>query len=201
VRVRCGRGFTLVELLAVIAVLAVLSMLGFRGLASVLESEKRLDAETQRWKDATALFAQFGHDLSLAVERPVRDAADRPRAALLLRGAESPDAMDARLEISRLGEREGGASQGDLRRVGYRLRGNTLEYLVWPAIDAAPASAPAVHAAMEDVVELRLRALGHDGAWRAAWSGDGPARALPRAIELQLALSGGVRITRLFALR
>jgi type II secretion system protein J len=136
-----------------------------------------------------------------AVDRPVRDASGHTRAALEMHGAQAPDSAEGRLVISRLGNREGGSAQGDMRRVGYRLRGGTLEYLVWPALDSAPGSAPLVSPAMENVIELRLRALGHDGKWSAVWPAPGQLRSLPRAIEVQLALSGGARITRLFPLR
>ena len=183
------------------AVLAVLAALSFRGLNSILDAETHVTAETQRWKDAGTLSAQIGNDLSLAMDRPVRDSAGGVRAALVMHGVDGPGAEEGQLVISRLGDREGGSSQGDLRRVGYRLRDGTLEYLVWPALDSAPGSAPLVSPAMENVADLRLRALGHDGSWSAVWPAGGQLRSLPRAIEVQLALSGGARITRLFPLR
>jgi len=192
------RGFSLIELLVAMAVLAALASVTFRGLSSILESEARVQAETRRWGDVAIVMAHLGRDLSLAAARPVRDGAGALRAALILEnGAE---AASGQLLLTRFGD-GGAASQADPRRVAYRVREGTLEYLVWPAADAAPGAEPASNAILENVTDLRLRALGADGAWVAVWPGTQPTNALPRAIEAQLVLAGGARITRLFALR
>jgi len=195
-------GFTLVELLAAIAVLGVLAVLAFRGLGSVLEAEARVGAEARRWSDTATVFEQMSRDLSRTVARPVRsvraprsDGAGEAEAALVLRA--QPAGASAQLEISRHGDAAEGAAQGALRRVGYRLRDETLEYLLWPALDAAPGTTPAAYPVLAGVAALRLRALGADGAWRTAWPSGAPQGALPRAVEAQLVLAGGARITRI----
>ncbi len=196
-----ARGFTLVELLVAMAVLAALAAISFRGLNSILDAEARVQSETRRWNDVAAVVAHMGRDLSLAAARPARDGAGQLLAAMIVGGPRdgSPD----QLLVTRLGDGDSGseAAQADPRRIGYRLREGTLEYLVWPAVDAAPDAVPAAHAILENVAQLNLRALAADGAWVAAWPGGRPANALPRAIEAQLVLAGGERITRLFLLR
>ena len=137
------RGFTLLELLAALAVLAVLGALGFRGLNSVLETESRLQAETRRWNDLALLFSQLGEDMTMAVERPVREVAGGMSPALSLQ--ESTDPNHAHLVVTRLGIGEGSAAQSAQRRVGYRLREGKLEYLVWPSPESAPGVPPARH--------------------------------------------------------
>ena len=197
------RGFTLLELLAAMAVLAVLGTLSFRGLSSVLDAESRLQAETRRWTDVSLLFSQLGEDMLMAVERTRRGAAGRTSPALRLAGAarEPADAEDAQLVVSRLGIGEGAAAQSALRRVGYRLRDAKLEYLVWPSPDSAPGAQPAVHVILEGVSELRWQALHADGRWVDAWPVGSAAESLPRAVSVQLALAGGVEVTRILALR
>jgi len=196
-----ARGFSLIELLVAMAVLAALAAISFRGLNSILDAEARVLSETRRWNDIAAVVAHIGRDLSLAAARPVRDGAGRLLAAMTLGDSQggSPD----QLVVTRLGDSDdgGNAAQADPRRIGYRLRAETLEYLVWPSADAAPDAAPVVHVILENVTQVNWRALGPDGAWAAAWPGDQPVNALPRAIEAQFVLAGGERITRLFLLR
>ena len=193
------RGFTLVELLVAMAVLAVIASVGFRGLGSILEAEAHVRSETQRWNDVAVVVAHLSRDLSLAVPRPVRDDAGRVHAAMLINGPS--DGIQGQLLITRLGDGVGASSQSDLRRIEYRLRAGTLEYLVWPATDLAPGAAPFVNPLLENVTGLQLRALSQDGSWSSVWPAGQPANALPRALEAEIVLAGGERITRLFLLR
>jgi general secretion pathway protein J len=197
------RGFTLIELLAAMAVLAVLGALSFRGLSSVLEAEARLQAQTRLWSDVSLLFSQLGEDMTMAVERPVRDAAERTSPALRLGGGaqESAEAEDAQLVFTRLGIGEGAAAQSAPRRVGYRLREDRLEYLVWPSPDHAPGAPPAVHVVLERVASLQWQALDADGRWLDAWPAGRAVGELPRAISVRLVLAGGDEVTRVLSLR
>lgn len=197
------RGFTLIELLAAMAVLAVLGALGFRGLNSILDAQARLQAESRRWNDVSMLFSQMSEDMALAVGRISRDGADRTRPALLLRGAtaEGANADDAQLSVTRLGNGEGAIAQSAPRRVGYRLREGTLEYLVWPAPDSAPGAALAVYAVLENVADLKLQALDFDSRWTTSWPAARSANLLPRAINVQVVLAGGAEINRILALK
>ena len=193
------RGFTLLELLAALAVLAVLGALGFRGLNSVLETESRLQAETRRWNDLALLFSQLGEDMTMAVERPVREVAGGMSPALSLQ--ESTDPNHAHLVVTRLGIGEGLAAQSAQRRVGYRLREGKLEYLVWPSPEGAPGVPPAAYVALEHVASVKWEALDADGRWVNALPAGRAANALPRAISLRLALASGGEVTRIVALR
>ena len=171
------KGFTLIELLVALAVLAVLAVIGTRGLTAVLESQARVGAEERRWNDLSLALSQVAHDLSLAVSRP--EAADE--SALL---------------ITRLGEDVVG--RRGARRVGYRLRAGSIEYLAWAPSQPAT-SAPEVHRLLDGVATLKWRSLDDAGNWVPVAAA--PTSVLPRALELDLALTGGDRIVRIFALR
>jgi general secretion pathway protein J len=198
-----ARGFTLLELLVAMAVLAILGALGFRGLNSILDAESRLQAESRRWGDVSLLFSQMTEDLAMAVERTARDGDERTSPALLLRAAPDETAAgdDAQLVVTRLGIGEGAAAQSAPRRVGYRLRDGALEYLVWPAPDAAPGTTPAAYEVLGNVADLQLEALDFDGRWAPAWPAARSASALPRAVTVRIVLSGGETITRILPLR
>lgn len=193
------RGFTLVELLVAIAALAVLASVSFRGLSSILEAEAHVQSETRRWNNVAVAIAHMSRDLSQAVPRTVRDSAGSVHASIVV--GSSLDGSQGQLQITRLGDGDNASSQGDLRRIEYRLRAGTLEYLVWPATDLAPGAAPSVSPVLENVAGLELRALGQDGTWSATWPVGQQANALPRALEARIALASGERITRLFTLR
>jgi len=193
------RGFSLVELLVAMAVLAVLAAASFRGLSSILEAEAHVQSDTRRWNDVAVLVAQMSRDLSLAIARPVRDNAGRAHAALIM--GNQQNGTQGQLMVTRLGDDDSASSQGDLRRVGYRVRAGVLEYLVWPAADAAPDTTPSVSPVLENVTDLQLRALGPDGSWTPVWPAAQQAIALPRAVEAQIVFAGGERITRIFTLR
>ncbi|HEX9184919.1 MAG TPA: type II secretion system minor pseudopilin GspJ [Burkholderiales bacterium] len=212
-----ARGFTLLELLVAISVLAVVGALGYRGLNSVLDSEARLQAETRRWSDVALLFSQLSEDLTMAVGRTTRDAADRTSPALVLSAAAgsiqagagsamgsagaAADGDDMQLVVTRLGIGEGAATQSAPRRVGYRLRGGTLEYLVWPDLDAAPETSPAAYELLKGVTALKWQALDIDGRWDSAWPASRAVGALPRAVSVRLVLADGGEITRILPLR
>ncbi|MBC7803867.1 MAG: type II secretion system minor pseudopilin GspJ [Candidatus Parcubacteria bacterium] len=200
---RCG-GFSLVELLVAVAVLAVLAAISFRGLNSVLDAETGVAVETRRWNELAIVTSQLGRDLSLAIARTARDGAKVDQPALSLRQAPPAAGVGAgsQIALTRLGDDDGRGAAGDLRRIAWRLRNGTLEYLVWPSVDAAPGAQPLVSEVLQHIAGLQLRALGDDGAWSDAWpAGGGLAEALPRAVEVQILLASGARISRLFALR
>jgi general secretion pathway protein J len=192
-------GFTLIELLVAMAVLAVLASISFRGLNSILDADAHVQSETRRWNDAAVVIANMGRDISFAVARTVRDSAGGMRPGLAIDVGQ--DENHGQLLITRLGDGDAASAQSDLRMVGYRLRDKTLDYVIWPAVDLAPGAIPAESAILEDVSALQLRALGQDGSWTAAWPAGGLPNALPRAIEVQIVLGTGDRITRIFPLR
>ncbi len=176
---RRAPGFTLIELLAALAVLAVLATLSFRALSSVLDAEVHVREEARRWKEVGLLLAQLREDVSSATEG---------------RGLVLGSVADAQLVLERFGDIPGVPP----RRVGYRLREGAVEYLLWPSLAAAGAQPSSAHAVLGGVAELRFTALREDGTWTPVWP---PARALPRALAVELVLARGERVTRVYPLR
>lgn len=170
-------GFTLLELLAALAVLAVLASLSFRGLSSVLDAEARVREEARRWSEVGLLLGQLREDITSVVES---------------RGLDVGVSQEAQLTLTRFAEQP----PAPPRRVGYRLREGTVEYLVWS--QAQPAGPPAVaYPVLGNVADMRLRAMQNDGTWVPVW----PVGPLPRAIAVELVLASGEHLTRLFPLR
>ena len=172
-------GFTLLELLAALAVLAVLASLSFRGLSSVLDGEAHVREQARRWNEVGILLGQLREDISSAVES---------------RGFALGASTEADLVLTRFADQAGAPP----RRVGYRLRDGTVQYLVWPTPGAA-APEGAAHPVLAGVADLRFSVLREDGIWMPAWPAGAPA--LPRAVAVDLVLARGERITRLYPLR
>lgn len=197
------RGFTLLELLVATAVLALLGALAFRGLDSILGAETRVQAESRRWSALSLFLEQLGEDTSMAIQRAGRDGAGRALPALILRDAARNPSLEGEppLALTRLGLGEGAAAQSAPRRIGYRLREGRLEYLVWPALDAAPANQPAAYEILDGVSEMHWQALDVDGRWVPEWPGARPPDTLPRAVALRMVLAEGGELTRILPVR
>lgn len=91
----------------------------------------------------------------------------------------------------------------DETRMGYRLRGTRLELLIWPALDRAPHTVPAIYPLLDEVTALRLRYLDATGLWQEYWPPNDDRNSLyllPLGVEISLTLRDGTRLTRIFAL-
>ena len=190
-----SRGFTLVEALLALAIFGVIAVLAYRATSSLSEGEARLSAEAQRWHTLETLFARFEADIRQAVPRSARVGASREPAWIgtLYEGQSA-------LVFTRAGSEfvlePGPAGQ----RMGYRLRGDTLELAYWPAIDHTNAAAPVVYPLVSDIAGFKLEYLTQSGAWRDRWPLLGEDD-IPRAVRLTLAMVDGERIERWFTLR
>ena len=192
------RGFTLVEMLVALTIFALMSVLAYRGLAAVMQTREHLTEDNRRWRDIALTLAQLEQDMDLAVDRPVRGNGDLPLPALV-GNPQTVNANDAQLSFSRMGMAWQTGVLADVQRHGYRLNNGTLEQLVWPVLDRAPLTEPAVHLLLERVNRFELRFLDGSGNWQPRWPLPGVA-ALPAALEVVLELDGGVAVTRVFAL-
>lgn len=192
------RGFTLVEMLVALTIFALMSVLAYRGLDAVLQTRAHLAEDNRRWRDIALTLAQLEQDMGQAVNRPVRGSGGLPLPALVGH-VQAGDASGAQLSVSRMGMAWQSGVLADVQRHGYRLNKGTLEQLVWPVLDQAPRSEPAVHPLLERVRRFELRYLDRGGTWQSRWPLPGMT-ALPAALEVVLELDDGVAVTRVFAL-
>lgn len=190
-----ARGFTLIELLVAIFLLAVLSVLSYRGFDAMARTNERLTGVTDHWRGMALLFERFAADVAQPADRSARDASGAVLPAWLGRPLAEPANADAQLEFTR----KSPPGQRDVR-LAYRLREGTVELLVWPVSDRAPASRPEVHALLEQVNGLRLAYLDAQGRWHDHWPVSGVSEALPRAVSIELAVADEPPVHRVFAL-
>lgn len=157
-RRRLAAGFTLMEVLIALVIVALMSGIAFRGLSAVLDSRERLAAENRKWRDIALLFTRFEQDVTVAVNRQIRDTNNLVIPAFI--GKTDPVGVyDAHLYFSRMGTGDQIGGMSDIQRVGFRYRNGAIEQLLWPVLDQAPRSKPAVIELMRGVKEFDLRYL------------------------------------------
>lgn len=193
------RGFTLLEILVALIIFGLMSVMAYRGLMIVLQSRDHLAQENRKWRAVAMLFARIEQDLNQLANRPVRDSNDASTAPFVglavLRGEH-----EAMLTFTRMGYTDQASALAGPLRSGYRLRGEVVEQLLWPAPDAAPRAVPAVNGLLENVSVLEFQYLDAAGAWHAYWPQPGGKQVFPAAVQVVLGLKSGERIVRLFAL-
>jgi general secretion pathway protein J len=182
-------GFTLIEVLVALAVLALFGVLALRGLDALVGTERALAATAERWRTLDRFFARLEADVRLALPQPA-DAREEP--ALWSRGGQAGE-----LRLTRAGTPRADTLT---QRVGYRLRGATVEVLYLPGPVSRPEAAPGVHALLEGVREMAFEFPDARGQWAGGWPRPG-AEALPTAMRVRLVLDSGERLERLYALR
>lgn len=187
-------GLTLVELIVAVALLALLTVMAYRGLDSMTRANERTLIESERWRTITLFLERFAADVSQPARRPLRGPSDAPLATWWGRAISEPAGTEAQFEFSRKSP-----SGQDESRLGYRLRGGSVELLVWPVLDRAPGSSVQVYPLLQDVSALRFRHLDAQGLWQDHWP-VADTEPLPRAISIEFTLGGGSPVKRIFAL-
>jgi general secretion pathway protein J len=196
---RPAAGFTLIEQLVAIVIFAVLSGIAYRALSVVLDSRRHIDRENHKWREVALFLARLEQDVATAVPRPVRDAGDAVAPAEA--GTPVPARMqDGLLVLTRTAFAAAPGATESPRRLGYRLRGYTVELIMWTVLDQGPRTEPTVVAALRDVKQMEVRFLDRRGQWHAQWPPTGagsPQRAVPAGVEVALTLTSGERLVRL----
>jgi len=197
--IKKSHGFTLLEILVALIIFGLMSVLAYRGLTSVLQSRDHLAQENRKWRGVSMLFARIEQDLNQLANRPVRDA-NNLIAAPFVAQPQVRSEQEAMLAFTRMGYPEQASALAGPVRTGYRLRGDIVEQLLWPAPDAAPRAVPAANGLLDQVVVLEFQYLDASGAWHAQWPLPNNKDVFPAALQVVLGLKSGERVVRMFAL-
>jgi len=194
-----ARGFTLIELVCALAIFALMAGFAYRSLTALLESRAALERESQKWRDLALFIGRVERDLASVVNRrgfaasgallaPVSSSLDTARGA-----SEGLAMLRAGMSLA---QGTGAAPQ----RVGYRLAGNKVELLGWPAPDSAPRSVPQATAILSGVRKLEFTFLAPSGEWRPGWGAPGSNEGPPQAVAIALELDSGESVRRVIDL-
>jgi len=190
-------GFTLLEVLIAIAILALLATLAYRALSALSESQARLSAEAQHWRELDVFFARLEADMRQAIAREIRVGDGREAG---WQGAPSDASGNSVLAFSRAGAEFAWGPGTAGQRIAYRLNGETLEVVYWPSYDRPPSSAGRSYGLLGGVARFRLAYLDKSGAWLDAWPTANDS-SLPAGVRIELGLRSGETIERWIALR
>lgn len=189
-----SRGFTLVEVMVALVVLAIGSSLAYRVLDLFQTGTHRLADESRVLGRMVSVFARMQLDVERAVNARLYDR--QQREVPLMRAVPGAGATEwsAGFELVRAG---GESHHGRARRVSYRLNGDRLEYGLWPDTAAVPAPVE-TFTLLEGVRACRVRFLDAQGRWSGVLPG--AASGLPRAVQVELDVTGVGLVQRTFAL-
>lgn len=194
------RGFTLIELLVALTLLALLSVAAYRGLDAVLQARSHMAQETRKWQRLAFFFSRMEQDVAQAVHRPVRGPNGDPQPEWMGRPVQVDD-NDALLTFTRSGIPDQGQAMLAPQRIGYRLQQGTIVLLRWPYPDQAPNAEPLRYPLLEGVSDFELQYMDVNGIWQDQWPPVGQTGGLPSALQAEITLDGGGKITRVFALQ
>lgn len=197
---RVHQGFTLVELLVALFILVLLSVAGYRGLNAVLQTREHVAQETRKWQHLAFFFSRLEQDVAQAVHRPIRDAGGLTQPEWIGREVVVAE-NEAQLTFTRAGMPDQGAAMLAPQRIGYRLQQGSIIMLRWPYLDQAPLSVPLRYPLLDGVRDFHLRYLDANGNWLSLWPAAGQTGGLPTALEAEVTLDSGEKITRVFALQ
>lgn len=193
-------GFTLIELLVALFVFAILAVTAYRGLSAITETRAHLDHETRKWQSLERFFARLDGETAQVLPRPVRTASGAEVPAWIGIPSATASLEDVQLAFTRHGGFDASGMPLPPQRIGYRLRDDKLEMLRWNALDSAPYSVPTVDVVLEGVSAFTLRYLNSRFAWELQWPPGRGELSLPKALEVELLLKSGEKLTRIFSL-
>lgn len=191
--------FTLLEILVALAIFATMSGIAYSGLSTVLDSREVLSGETAKWRDLALVFKRIEQDIGNTIPRPIRNTADL-QAPPLFGQQNRKNEDEPQLALTRTGFSAQSANLAGLQRVGYRLRKQNLEQLLWPVLDQAPRTEPQVLQLASGISAFELRYLDARGGWQPNWPLTGREDVLPFAVEVSLVFASEEQVTRIFLL-
>lgn len=111
-------GFTLIEVLLAMAITAMIAVMAYAGLSAAINAAERHGEIVRRLGDVQTAIGWIVRDLRQSVNRPITDARDNVRPALI----GGNDDNEELLELTRSGwDNPRGQRRGALQRVHYRL--------------------------------------------------------------------------------
>ncbi len=199
-RYRHASGFTLIELLVALFVFAILAVTAYRGLDAVSDTRDHLDQMTRKWQKLERFFARLDGETAQVLLRPIRTANGSEAPAWVGVPSTTASVEDVQLAFTRHGGTSAAGMLLPPQRIGYRLRDGKVELLRWKMPDSAPYATPDVDVVLEGVKEFKLRFMTDGLVWVDHWPLKAGIPTTPKALEVEMSLDSGERLTRVFSL-
>ena len=176
-------GFTLLELLVAIAVFALMAAIAYGGLNSVMRQSEIVAGEADRLVSFQQGLQRLRHDLTFAIDRPVRDSMGSPSPAFV-----GTDREGIILAFSRLGaENPWLAPRGQVERVEWRVSEGRLQRRASAPVDGITVAEDAGWRTLLTVEDFDARFFDDNDRAYPQWPpANRPEATLPHAVELLL---------------
>lgn len=189
-------GFTLIEVLVAIAIFASLSVGAYQVLNQVQRSNELSQERSARLKSLQRALVFLNNDFRQMALRQTRTQSEEPASLLIqwqdyLLDSDTKGVMFAR---SGWHNPQQQFPRGEVTKVGYRLKEQTLERVWWRYPDTPAGQTPVVMPLLDKVESFELRFF--DGQeWQTDWD---KKHALPHAVTVKLELQDYGLIERIY---
>ncbi len=189
-------GFTLIEVLVAITVFASLSMAAYQVVNQVQLSNAQSIKKTERLQMMQRALIWMDNDFRQMALRQMRTQGESPTETLVSYGDYILESDDKGIMFNRLGWQnpQGVFPRGEVSKVGYRIRKNTLERIWWRYSDTPAGQLPLSRSILEDVEAFTVKFY-DNGDWKEEWT---KPRTLPAAIAVTLTLKDYGEIERIY---
>ncbi len=185
------RGLTLIELLVAMFIMAVLAVLSYRTISAMIDASRHVDGAGRRFDRLVDSVDLIDRDLTFLL--------DAQSSGLAVRGDGGAAGRPGEIRFPMTSSAYRAGKDAAPVVVGYRLDGGKLEKLVYPQpwmLNTQPDVRVLLTGRVKD---LRFRFRDRAGIWHGQWPVQ-TVTGVPAAVEYQLTLADGSKITRLVAI-
>lgn len=191
-----GKGFTLIEVLVSIAIFASLSVAAYQVVSQVQRSNLLSQERTARLNELQRNMVMMDNDFRQMALRRMRTEGEEPGSKLIFWSDYLLDSDAKGLMFARTGwhNPQQQFPRGEVTKVGYRLKGETLQRVWWRYPDTPTGQGAVVMPLLTQVESFDLRF--YDGKqWLNEWDNSD---ILPKAVSVVLTLKDYGKITRTY---
>ncbi|WP_321277700.1 type II secretion system minor pseudopilin GspJ [uncultured Vibrio sp.] len=189
-------GFTLIEVLVSIAIFASLSVAAYQVVSQIQRSNLLSQERTTRLNELQRTMVMMDNDFRQMALRRTRTDGEDPTSQLIFWSDYLLDSDAKGVMFARLGwhNPQQQFPRGEVTKVGYRLKGETLQRIWWRYPDTPVGQEGIVTPLLKQVEAFDIRF--YDGEkWQSDWESNDT---LPKAVSVVLTLKDYGKITRTY---
>ena len=189
-------GFTLIEVLVAIAIFAMLSVSAYQVLNQVQRSNQQSIEHTDRLKAIQRALVIIDNDFRQIALRQFRTNGEEPSSLLLVYQDGLLESDEKGVMFARLGWQNPQQMfpRGEIAKVGYRIREETLERVWWRYPDTPAGQEGIVTPVLGEVESLEMRFF-LDGQWSNEWNVE---KTLPAAVSITFTLKDYGEVEKIY---
>lgn len=190
------KGFTLIEVLVSIAIFASLSVAAYQVVSQIQRSNQLSQERTERLNELQRTMVMMDNDFRQIALRRTRTEGEEPEEQLIFWSDYLLDSDAKGVMFARLGwhNPQQQFPRGEVTKVGYRLKGGTLQRIWWRYPDTPVGQEGIVTPLLTQVESFDLRF--YDGKqWQNSWDSS---NTLPKAVSVVLMLKDYGKVTRTY---